>query len=272
MRFIKYLLVAVVGLFCFTGFAQSEIPKINNRLLVDQAGFLNQQEQRIIEQNLVQFANETSNQILVYITNDIQGYDINDFALRLGEKNKVGQKGSDNGVVIVIKPKTANSRGQAAIQVGYGLEGVIPDITANQIVDNELIGNFKNQQNYQGISSAITVIQSLAKGEFNHQQYGKNKQKKKKGVLSGLFSFLLVLAIIFFTVTKRVRRYAGANNLGFFAAWALLSASSNSHRGHYNQFNSGGGGFGGFGGGSSGGGFGGFGGGGFGGGGASGSW
>lgn len=271
MKYLKHLILLISCLVSFGLIAQNEIPVIKNRLLVDEASFLSKNEQRALEQNLVAFANETSNQILVYITNDLAGYDINDFAVRLGNKNSVGQDKLDNGVVIVIKPKTANSRGQAAIQVGYGLEGVIPDITANHIVDNELIGNFKRQQNYQGISSAVSVIQSLAKGEYNYKQYQGSSKKKKKGILSGLFSFLLVLIIIVFSVTRRVRRYAGANNLGFWAAWALLNASSNRHNGHFNQFNSGSGGFGGFGGGS-GGGFGGFGGGSFGGGGASGSW
>lgn len=251
--------------------AQDDIPYLSNRLLVDKANFLSNNERQALEQNLIAFANETSNQILVYISDDIAGYDINDFATRLGIKNGVGQDKLDNGVVIVVKPKTARSKGQTAIVVGYGLEGAIPDITAKHIIDNELISNFKRQQNFQGLSSAVAVIQDLAKGEYSYKQYGGKTKKKKKGILSGLFSFLLVLIIIVYTVTRRVNRYASANNLGFWAAWALLNAASNKHRGHYNHFNSGSGGFGGFGGGS-GGGFGGFGGGSFGGGGASGSW
>ena len=72
----------------------------------------------------------TSTQVYVVIVNDLAGYDISDFAVRIGEKWGVGQKGSDNGIVIAIKPKIGNERGQAYIAIGYGLEDVIPDATA----------------------------------------------------------------------------------------------------------------------------------------------
>jgi uncharacterized protein len=262
--YIKQLFITLFCTLAFGAFAQSDIPTVN-RLVVDKAGFLSQQEQQALEQQLVEFSNQTANQILVYISSDLGDYDISDFAVRLGEKNKVGQDKSDNGVVIVIKPKTARSRGQAFIAPGYGLEGAIPDITAKQIVENELIPYFKQQQNYQGLSQAVLVIKKLAIGEFNKEMYQK-KGKKAKG--SKLFSFLLVLIIIIFTMTRKVRRYAGANNLGFLAALTLLSSTTNRHGGHFNSFNSGSGSFGG----GSSGGFGGFGGGSFGGGGAGGSW
>ena len=68
----------------------------------------------------------------------LNGHDINDYAARLGEKWGIGQKGKDNGIVILIKPKSGREKGEVAISVGYGLEGVVPDVTASRIIRNEI--------------------------------------------------------------------------------------------------------------------------------------
>ena len=88
-----------------------------------------------------------------------QGYDINDYAARLGEKWGVGQKGKDNGIVILIKPKSGREKGEVAISVGYGLEGVVPDITASRIIRNEIIPAFQ-ADNYLSL-----IHISLTQGE-----------------------------------------------------------------------------------------------------------
>ena len=72
------------------------------------------------------------------------GYDKADYAQRLGEKWGIGQKGLNNGVLILVKPKTSDSNGEVFIAPGYGLEGVIPDITCGEIVDYEILPAFRN--------------------------------------------------------------------------------------------------------------------------------
>lgn len=251
---------------------QECFPKKEKKLVYDVANALNEGEESTLESLLVSFADSTSNQITVVIVPDLCGMDKAQFAIELGELWGVGQKQEDNGIVMLVKPKTPESKGEIFIAVGRGLEGAIPDITTKQIIDNECIPAFKNKGYYDGIYAGATVLMQLARGEFDSDAYAsKHVQRKKKSGLGIALLALLIIAFVFIAKAAQTKRYAQTNQIGFWAAWALLNAASRSHRGYYNNFSSGRGGFGGFGGGS-GGGFGGFGGGGFGGGGAGGSW
>jgi uncharacterized protein len=251
---------------------QECFPKKENKLVYDAANLLNEGEESMLEVMLVAFADSTSNQITVVIVPDLCGMDKSQFAIELGESWGVGQSKEDNGIVMLVKPKTVESKGEIFIAVGRGLEGAIPDITAKQIIDNECIPAFKNKSYYEGIHSGAIVLMELARGEYNSDEYAsRHTKRKKKGGLGIALIALLMIAFVFMAKASQARRYAQTNQIGFWAAWALLNAASRSHRGYYNNFSSGRGGFGGFGGGG-GGGFGGFGGGSFGGGGAGGSW
>ena len=237
------------------------------QLVVDNAGVFSSQEISMLKEKLHRFSNETSTQVLVYTTPDLQGYDVADFAQRLGQNWGIGQKGFDNGIVIVFKPKNEEP-GRITIQTGYGIEPLIPDATANQIIDIEMIPEFQKGNIYQGFDKALDVCIALTKKEFTAQNY---KEKAKKGSEASGFIVMAIIMIVFFSVfakSKSSRHYntGGRSSLPFWAAMFLLG--SGSHRGSgWGDFSSGSGSFGG--GGSS---FGGFGGGSFGGGGASGSW
>ncbi len=250
--------------------AQNCFPERPNppRLVNDYAGIINGRLEADLEYLLVNFNDTTSTQIAVVTVQDLCGYEASTFAFQLGEQWGVGNKEFDNGVVILVKPKYTNSKGQVFIAPGYGLEGVLPDAICKRIVSNEMIPAFKQDNYEKGIIRAVEVIMSITGGEYSAENY--NKGKKKKTKVFPIFFILFFIFIMFIGVFKRARRYSRSNDLSFWAALWLMGSMSGRHRGHYNDFTSGGGGFGGFGGG--GGGFGGFGGGSFGGGGAGGSW
>ena len=259
---VLWLLLGTMGQAQLAG--QECFPKKENKLVYDVANALNEGEESTLESLLVSFADSTSNQITVVIVPDLCGMDKAQFAIELGELWGVGQKKEDNGIVMLVKPKTPESKGEIFIAVGRGLEGAIPDITTKQIIDNECIPAFKNQGYYDGIYAGATVLMQLARGEFDSDAYAsKHAKRKKKGGLGIALLALLIIGFVFITKAAQTKRYAQTNQIGFWAAWALLNAASRSHRGYYNNFSSGRGGFGGFGGG---------GGGGFGGGGSGGSW
>jgi uncharacterized protein len=267
-----FSIISFLILLGFTSYAQEKVfekPKANQQqLVVDYAGVFSAPEIQALTEKLNQFSNETSTQILVYTTKDLLGYDVADFGQRLGAGWEVGTKGFNNGIVIVYKPKTSDSPGRVTIQTGYGIEPIIPDITAHQIVDNEMIPSFKAGNVYEGIDKAVNTCISLTKGEFNAADY----KPKSKGSSAGAILFLIVFFLVIFVVmggSKSRNTYGTGthkSSLPFWLAMGLFSAGSHRSSG-WNDFSSGGGSFGG--GGSS---FGGFGGGGFGGGGASGSW
>ena len=254
-------------LFSFSVFAQ-DIPERPNppRLVNDMANVLSDQEEQQLETELVQFNDQTSTQICIVTLPSLNGMEISDLSFKIGEKWGVGQKGKNNGIVIVFKPKAGNEKGAVYVAVGYGLEGVIPDAVVNRnVVDYEMIPHFKNGDIYGGLSAGTKVIMSLASGEFTADAYQKKTSGKKSEKGGGGFFLIILIIIVLVSLFKggRGNHYNSGGSLPFWLAMGLLGSS-----------NRGGGSFGGFSGGSGGGGggFGGFGGGSFGGGGAGGSW
>lgn len=260
----SFVLLLFVSL-CGFSFTQNDIPnkpsppRLYNNLSVEFPDFLSEAEASALEKKLVDFERSTSNQIVVVIVDDLAGYEPWDYAAKLGDKWKVGQAKEDNGVVVLIKPTGGKGERKTFIGPGRGLEGAIPDYTCNEIVENELLPNFKNGAYSKGLNAAIDVIMSLAKGEYNSDQYTE-KNKGNGGVVVVVLIFILVVVLIVFG--KK-----GGGGSGF-------TVGNQGHRSYGGGWLGGIGGFGGFGGGGSsgGGGFGGFGGGSFGGGGSGGSW
>lgn len=266
MKVYKILFLMIVCISLIPAFSQEfPDPPSPPRLVNDFTGFLKPDEANFLERKLVEFNRETSTQIAIVIIPTLQGYDKADYSFRLAEKWGIGQKGKDNGILILVKPKTGSKRGEIFIAPGYGLEGAVPDAIAKRIIEVELKPNFKQGRNFEGLNEATSTLISLTRGEFTAEEYAR-AHKKKAGPQSGaLFIFLLILFFGIFGRIMRTRQYSMGRNIPFWTAIFLASAASRSHRGHFNSFSSGSGGFGG-------GGFGGFGGGSFGGGGAGGSW
>ncbi len=247
----------------------SQVPErpVPPRLVNDLAGILTPQQAEELENRLVQFDRETSTQITVVTVSSLGGYDPASFTYKIGESWGVGRKEKNNGVVVLVKPKSGEERGQVYVAVGYGLEGVIPDAVANgKIIDQEMIPRFRENDYYGGIVNGTRIIMELVKGEYTADEYaGENA-----GVAGGAILVLMIVMIIIISLMKggKSKSYnAGSRNLPFWMWLGMLNSGKSG--GSWSDFS---GGRGGFGGGGGGGGFGGFGGGSFGGGGAGGSW
>jgi uncharacterized protein len=221
--------------------------------------FLTAEQVHALEQKMVAYNDSTSNQVAIVVVENLEGYSADDYAIALGRKWGVGTKEFNNGVVILISTGGGQGNRKAAIQVGYGLEGVISDLTTKSIIDNDIIPDFKEGNYYRGLDKATDDIIKAAAGRYTAPKgYGKGKGK---GIGFGFIIFIIIMIVLFGSrgggrgggmVSRRGYR-------DFGAGWLIGSML--------------GGGSGGGGGGSSGGGgFGGFGGGSFGGGGSSGSW
>ena len=255
----KLLFLSIVLFLSFVGMSQRpdipakpNPPRLVNNLSKEFPDFISEGEAQALEAKLQAFSEETSNQIVIVIIDDLKGYEPWDFATELGQQWQVGQEKEDNGIVLLIKPTGGKGERKTHIAVGRGLEGAIPDLTANNIVENELLPNFKEGNFYKGINDATNVLISLAKGEYNHKAY--NKQNEKGG---GYIIVIIIIAIVILLIKFGPKNNGRGGGSGFTAGSAGFFAGSL---------------FGGGGGGSSSGGFGGFGGGSFGGGGSGGSW
>ncbi len=253
----------------FSSLIAQDIPErpVPPRLVNDYAGLLSSQEANALERKLVAFNDSTSTQIAVVIVRSLNGYDLVDFADRLAENWGIGQKGRDNGILILLKPKTAESGGEVTIRTGYGMEGVVPDLTASEIIDREIVPAFRDGDFYSGLDKATSTLMSLTRGEFTADEYGKRDGGRKS---ASSFLPIIIIIIIVMILSRggrggggRGRRLTTGGNLPFWLLMSMLGSGGGSHRGSWGGFSGGGGG---------GGGFGGFGGGSFGGGGARGSW
>jgi len=258
----------IIALIAFLSivFVASAIPQKpkQERLVNDFAGVLSTQETRALEQKLVKFDSQTSTQIAFVSLKDLEGMEPIDMATRIMEEWGVGGA-EDNGIVIVFKPKTASSKGQIAITTGYGVEHLVTDALAKQIIEYDCIPYFKKGDVYGGINNGVNVLMGLTKGEFTGTQYLEQRKTQNTGSRSGGF---IGLVLFFYIISRlsRVRRVGGFSSRGSSLPFWLLMGMSGGSRGRgFGDFSSGSGSFGG-------GGFGGFGGGMGGGGGASGSW
>lgn len=237
-------------LFANNSFAQNIIAKPSPVTLVtDVAGVLTPEQKQALENKLVAIDDSSSNQIAVVILPSLDGYPKEEYATKLFRDWGIGNKKTNNGVLLLI---AINDR-QIRIEVGYGLEGAIPDITALNIIDNDIKPAFKAGNYYEGIDQATDNIAKAAVGEYKEARPKKARSKSKGS--GGLF---LIILIIILAVLRNGRGGGGSNigRSGFrdVATGMLLGSLLGGGGRGGGGWGDGGGGFGGFGGGSSGGG------------------
>lgn len=258
--FQKIVLLTLILLPAFV--MSQDIPKRPSppKLVNDIAGVLTPEQEQALERKLVAYDDSTSNQVAIVLVRTLNDYPIEEYSLRLFRDWGIGNKATNNGVLILAAIDDRKIR----IEPGYGLEGAIPDITANNIITNDIVPAFRGENYYEGLNAASSSIIKAAAGEYRApENYGRRGEKKKIPI--GLIIFGIVLLII---ISGRNRGGGGGfmSRRGYRGFGPVIFPGG---------FGGGGGGFGGgFGGGGGGfgGGFGGFGGGSSGGGGASGSW
>jgi uncharacterized protein len=268
MKKITLILLLLVS---FAGMAQVEKyipdPPVPPRLVNDMADMLTPEQEQYLERKLVAYDDSTSSQILIATVKDLHGYAAVDYAVALGRKWGVGGAQFNNGVIILVSTGGEAGDRDAFIATGYGLEGAIPDITANQILERELIPGLVSGNYYQGFERTVDALILAAAGEYKAPE---GYRDRGKGGGGGSISKIIIVIIIIIIIMSMSG--GGGNKGGGFM-------SRRGYRGGLwgptifgTGMGSGGFGGGGFGGGGGGGGFGGFGGGGFGGGGAGGNW
>jgi uncharacterized protein len=242
-------------------FAQQIPPKPNPpRLVNDLVGLLTQDQRDSLERKLVAYDDSSSNQIAIVIVPTLNDYDPVDYAVKLGREWGVGGSQFNNGVIILISTGADRTQRKAFIATGYGLEGAIPDITAKEIVDNDLIPYLKEKDYFRGLNHAVDAIIEAAVGEYKAPE-GYHAKKGKPG--GSILTFIIIFIIIIFLISRGGRGGGGMMSRRGYRSGGIPPIW---------WFPTGGGGGGWSGGGGGGGGFGGFGGGSFGGGGAGGSW
>lgn len=252
----------------FTALSQ-DFPEKPNTLVNDYTNTLSADEKQRLETKLVTYNDSTSTQVAIVIIKSVGDYDIDEYGTLLGRKWGIGEKGKNNGVLVLV---ALNDR-KVTIQTGYGAEGALTDAATQTIIQHDIKPNFKAGNYYSGLDAATTDIIKYLKGEFKADpDQAQQKQADKGGGSVGLIVIIIVVVLI---LVFRNRGGGGGGHIigsrgGASPFWWFLAGNMLGGGGR-NSSSGWGGGFGG-GGNSGGGGFGGFGGGSFGGGGSSGSW
>jgi uncharacterized protein len=243
-----------------------EVMAPTGQWVTDFGEILSPAEERRLSERLAVYEDTTSTQIVVVTLQNLGGVDPSEYATELGRRWGVGQKGQNNGVVILASREDR----KVFIATGYGLEGAIPDAVAGRIVRELIVPAFREGRYYEGFSRAADALVAAAAGEFQAPA----REPARPNIDWGFLLFIAILILILMSRSGRGRggkRYRSTrhNDIPLIVWGSILNdAMRQGSRGSW------GGGFGGGGGGGFGGGFGGFGGGGgsFGGGGAGGSW
>ena len=242
MRVLRMGLVLMLWLFAVSARAELTFPALTGRV-VDNAQMIDPATRAQLTQQLQALEQTSGDQIVVVTVPDLQGVPIEDFGYQLGRQWGIGQKGKDNGALLIV----ARDERKLRIEVGYGLEGVLTDAQSWVIINQVIAPKFKAGNFSQGISDGVAAMVQVVSGEplaVPAHVADANFAKDNPGFSIGLF--ILLIGVLWL-----------CNRLGLPVGAILLAILSSSGRG-----GGGGGGGGGFRGG----------GGGFGGGGASGGW
>ncbi|MFN3782912.1 MAG: TPM domain-containing protein [Spirosomataceae bacterium] len=241
-----FILLSTFLFLSFFGFGQT-IPEKPNppRLVNDFASAFSKEEVNQLEQKLRVYNDTTSTQLTVVIVPTIGDYDMNTFAVELGRAWGVGQKGKNNGLILLW----STGEKKVYIATGYGLEGALPDAYAKRIINNDIIPAFKEGRFYDGINKGVDSIISYLKGEYNAEESTEDDG-------SFWIPFLIIL-LIFIVISLLNKRSGGGGFSGGMpyttytnwgpssGSWGGGSSSSGSDFGGFGGGDFGGGGAGG---------------------------
>jgi uncharacterized protein len=227
-------------------FAAEVIPPKPAAYFNDYANVVPREKTLALNEKLAQFERETSNQVVVAVFPKMESdSSIEDYAQRVAESWGVGQKGQRNGVVMLVFIQDH----KISIQVGYGLEGVLPDVTAFDIRSRHINPHFRNGDYAGGLDEGIDLILKAIRGEYKGT--GETVQEKNRTNPSsgcGPLGFIVMLIVVL-TIIRLGRRRGGYGYTGFggpfvSSGWSSGSSSSSSSGG-FSGFSGGGGSFGG---------------------------
>jgi uncharacterized protein len=224
-----FLLVAIVFLISSLALAAPNFPKLTGRV-IDNANMLDSFSEQRITSLLSGHEDATTNQVVVVTLPNLGGYDIDTYGYQLGRHWGIGQKDKNNGVLLIV----AKSERKIRIEVGYGLEGVLTDATASNIINFVIRPEFKKAKFDEGINQGVHAILEALGGEY------KLVKKKKKKAEFGLFAMFLFIFVIFWYMigVPFASRYSDKYYGGYYPGGSTGGGFSGG-------FSGGGGGFGG---------------------------
>jgi len=155
-----------------------DVPYLTGRV-TDNAQIISDETRQSITERLKAHEDKTTNQIAVLTIPTLNGEGIEEYAVAVFNEWKLGQKGKDNGILVVVSPNDRRMR----IEVGYGLEGTMPDGVAGSIIRNVITPHFKNNDYNKGIDEGVNaIIRVLEGGQPPEEVVADTGSKKSTGL------------------------------------------------------------------------------------------
>jgi uncharacterized protein len=208
-----------------------KVPPRADGYVTDRAGLLSSSARSELETVLRSFEDKTSNQVVVATFPSLEGDSLEDFSMRLAEAWKAGQKKRDNGVIFLIFKNDRKMR----IEVGYGLEGVLPDALAGQIISQVVAPYFRKGDYSGGIVAGTDAIMKATQGEY------KGVPRRERADPAAKLIVLFGVIFLFHLFARANNRIGGRRSGGGF----FVPMGGGFRSGGGGGFSGGGGGFGG---------------------------
>lgn len=187
----KKLILLTALLFPLAASAQLPIPELAGKRVHDEANILSPGFATQLERQLKAHEDTTSNQIAILIMPSLKNVPIEDFSFQVAEKWKLGRADNDNGVLLVVAVEDHKMR----IEVGEGLEGVLPDAICNQIIRNDIAPHFRENDYDGGVHAGVTAVLQAIGGEY-HAEPTSSRRGRKGGSLWGTLIIILIILLI----------------------------------------------------------------------------
>ncbi|MEK7591544.1 MAG: TPM domain-containing protein [Patescibacteria group bacterium] len=171
----------------FFAFAAFQAPA-NDGFVTDTAGVLTPEQDATLEKILSEYRAKTSNEIAVLIVPTLAGRPAADVAVEIGRAWGVGTKENDNGILMLIAHKDR----EILLATGYGIEGVVPDVVAGGIMEEDILPNFREGKYFEGIQAGIEALQRHIGGEYTAERYAKEEDFSAWGGTILFFVFIFI--------------------------------------------------------------------------------
>jgi len=186
--------------------ATAPLPPAPADYVLDEAGVLDSAQRAVLSHDLKRFERETSNQLLVAVIPEVpEGYVMEDFTQRTFDAWKVGRKDKDNGIVLFVFPGARQLR----VEVGYGLEGAVPDALANRIITDDIVPWFRSGDLGGGIINGANALMAAARGEYTGSGRTFTEEEAMRGDEAASVIFWVILIIILIIVMQRSHGHGG---------------------------------------------------------------
>lgn len=237
------------------------VPPLKTRV-TDQIGMLAPQQRQALETVLQDYETRTGSQIAILLMSSTAPETIEQYGIRVAESWKIGRKGVDDGVILIVARDNPSGLRRLRIETGYGVEGALTDAQSARILQDIIAPHFRQNDFYGGLVAAVSAITAVMENEELPPPAQRRAAQQEEGGSWLLFLFFLFIILSNIARSRSSRSRMNRGGWGRHAPGIILGSGIGSAMGRHGRGGGFGGGFGGFGGG----------GGGFGGGGASGNW